>query len=264
MNQVCTVPSCPNPRPEHTSLCVNCTTLLSQDLDAALWLLQDLDTTIARQDAVIPPNSRGRSAETALPFKWHASEALWVLQNVTTTWARLVLEHTGFRPPADTSAFGAAGFLRAHVRSFATHPDAGEAVGELETAVRDALRAVDHPVDHRMYLGKCGDVAGHHGCQGRVYALPQQEEGTCDRCHATHPTRERRALMLRAMAGQKLTAQEMSTMLAAVGVEITVAQIQNVGRLRRITPTSSDKHGKRSYRVGDVLREFLGPDFLAA
>lgn len=261
---ICTVSDCPNPRPDHTGICINCATLLRGDIAATVWLLDDMDTTITRQDAVTPPGSRGPSAETALPFKWGASEARWVLANVVTTWARQLLHHTGYRPPTDTTAPAAARYLHRHARALATHPEAGEAVGEIGAAVADALRAVDHPTDRRMYLGKCGDIAGRHGCHGRVYALPRHDTGTCDRCATEHHTSERRAHMLRAMANQHLTAHEISTMLAGLGLQITVEQIQNVGRRRIITPVSRDKHGKRSYRVGDVLKQFLGPDFLAA
>ncbi|TKG58878.1 hypothetical protein [Prauserella endophytica] len=264
MNDTCSAPDCGNLRPQHQFVCVNCVHLLKQDLDAATWLLTDLDTTISRQDAIVPPGARGRSAETALPFKWAASEALWVLGNVVTTWARLIVESSGYRPADDHTALGAVRFLRAHADVLCLRDDAGDAIAELEAAVKDALRAVDHPTDVRIYLGKCGDITGQRGCPGRVYALPAKEHGQCERCGEQHLTRERRALMLRAMANQHLTAQEISTMLAAVGVQVSVDQIQNGGRKRRFTAVGKDPHGKRSYRVGDVLREFLGPDWLAA
>lgn len=265
MNELCTVPTCHNPRPSHSFVCVNCPSLLRQDLDSAEWLLTDLDVTISRQDAVNPPNStRSPSAETALPFKWVASEALWVLSNVVTTWARLLVESSGYRPPDDPTPMGAVRYLRTHLGAFTMREDAGEGMAEIEAAVKDALKAVDHPTDVRVFLGRCGHIAGQDGCLGRVYALPAKEHGQCDRCGANHLTRERRALMLRAMANQQLTAQEISTMLAAVGVELSVEQIRNVGRNRRIKAVAKDAHGKRTYRVGDVLKEFLGPDFLAA
>lgn len=261
---LCTVPRCANPRPEHQFVCVVCVQLLKKDLGEVPAMLVELEVTLTRQDVMSKSGTIGKSADTALPFKWGASDALWVLGNVITTWARMLVEHSGFRPPRSSSQVDAARFLLTYVQSLAMHPAAGEAVDEIESAVRNAMRSIDHPVDSRTYLGKCGDVAGVQGCQGRVYALPRQEHGLCETCGESHHARTRRALMLRAMANQELTAADMSTMLAGLGIEISVQQIQNVGRVGRIRSAGVDAHGKRSYRVGDVLKEFLGHDFLAA
>lgn len=265
---LCTVPRCGNPRPEHQFVCVTCVQLLKQDLGEVPSMLAELDVTITRQDVISRPGTIGKSADTALPFKWGASDALWVLGNVVTTWARMLVEHSGFRPPSDSSQVGAAKFLLTYVQSLAMHPAAGEAVDELESAVKNAQRAVDHPVDSRAYLGKCGHIAGESGCKGRVYALPKQDEGSCERCGTEHGVRERRAMMMRSMANRELTTQEISTLLAGLGIELSVEKIQkriqDVGRVGRIKARGKDVHGRRFYRVGDVLVEFLGPDFLAA
>jgi hypothetical protein len=266
--QLCTVPRCFNPRPGHQFVCMTCINLLKDDLALVPSMLAELDVTITRQDVMTRSGGGGRSSETALPFKWGASDALWVLGNVVTTWARLLVEHSGFRPPADSSQAGAAKFLRTYVQSLAMHPDVGEAVDEIESAVKNAQRAVDHPVDSRAYLGKCGDIAGERGCKGRVYALPREGSGTCDKCGELFDVRTRRALMLRSMANRELTSQDISTLLAGLGIELSVERIQkkiqDVGRVGRIKSRGKDVHGRRFYRVGDVLQELLGYDFLAA
>lgn len=261
---LCTVPRCGNPRPEHQYVCVTCVQMLKRDLNEVPSMLAELEVTITRQDVMSKGGTMAKSADTALPFKWGASDALWVLGNVITTWARMLVEHSGFRSPADSSQVGAAKFLLTYVQSLAMHPEAGQAVDEIESAVKNAMRSVDHPVDPRAFLGKCGDVDGAKGCRGRVYALPKEEFGTCERCGEHHHAQTRRSLMLRKMANHKLTASEIATMLAGVGVEISVKQIQDAGRNGCIIATGSDAHGKRSYRVADVLRAFQVPDFLNA
>jgi hypothetical protein len=260
---LCTVEHCGRPRPEYAFICASCAGQLRQDLGDIPALLDDLDITLSRQDVLLG-KSPSRSSVVPMPFKPATSETRWVLVNTVTTWVRLLHEETAAKSALPTDVRGCARWLLGYVRSVAMHPDAGEAADEIRSAVSDAYRAIDYVVDSRAYLGYCGDVAGRRGCRGKVYARPSAAVGTCDTCSEEYDVRSRRALMLRAMSNQKITAADIATMLQGLGIEISVQEIQNVGRTGRIKAVSKDAHGKRSYLVGDVLRVFLGAESLSA
>jgi hypothetical protein len=257
---------------------------LRQNLNRTPDLLADLDLTITRQDQLVGKSGRG-GGESALPFKPAASEARWVLVNVLTTWVRVLHEETGItemvgpvcrgacvhwscatvtRTRSPRTPEEAAVWLGRHYMSIALHPAGGEAVDEIADAVAAGVRAIDRPVDTRTYLGMCGDPAGRSGCQGRVYARPNRDQGFCDTCDTSHSVDYRRAVLVRSMATQRITALEISQILPKLGVELTVRQIQNAGRAGLIVAVSTDRHGKRRYLVWDVLRALLTPEALAA
>lgn len=261
---ICAAPGCDYPRPDFQFVCTNCERVLSKDLTEAPALLIDLDVSMAKLDKIgATPGPGGKGAEQPLPFKPAASEAKWVLANVITTWSRDLADHEGI-VVAWTDNVAAARWLLVNRRSLAMHPAAGEAVDEIAAAVANAMRAVDYPVDNRVYLGMCGDVAGLTGCRGKVYAGRQANIGSCDFCRKEHDARHRRTLMLRAMANKKITAAEIATVLARLGVEITVKDIQDHAKAGRLVAQGQDAHRRRAYFVGDVLRLFLGPGSLSA
>ncbi|GGM77105.1 hypothetical protein GCM10012275_54690 [Longimycelium tulufanense] len=273
MTAACVVPHCGRPAPG-AHLCPGCRDRLVADLrdiakhhpDGQPSLIAELDTTLARLAKTTAGRSgvRSRNADTPLPYHPGAAEARYVLTNTITTWARDVAETNPHLTFTADSVEAAAAWLAQFPNLLAIHPAAAELHDEITSAAHLARRVIDHAVDTRIYLGRCGDIAGRHGCPGVVYARRRADTGTCDTCGDEHDVHTRRAAMLRALANRTITAADISTSLARLGIEISVDDIQRRAKAGVLKPATVDVHRRRSYRVGDVLRVFLGPDALTA
>lgn len=260
---ICDVDGCD--RPTQDAICGTCITQLVTDLRqlAPGGLCSELEITLTRQSKMgNGAKVKTKASETPIPYNPEASEVRWVLDNTISTWARDVAETYPHLSLTATSTAEAAEWLAGLRGLLAEHPAAAQMHDEVTSIAHRVRITIDRPSDTRIYLGMCGDVAGRYGCLGRVYAGASFADGRCDRCQALHDVASRRARMLRALSNQKITAPEISRLLRALGVEVSVEEIQTVARNGKIKSVGMDRHKRRSYRVGDVIRVFVGPELL--
>jgi hypothetical protein len=204
-DQLCIAHGCASPRPEHQWLCSDCVRVLRQDLRDVPGLVDELQVTAIRWDVFSADDNR-RAAETPLPFKPQAGEALYVLASTMTAWVRALLHDNNGNVhliPADPTR--CAHLLLQHVQSLAMLPAAGEAVDEIRAAVKLAYRTVDRPPE-LLLAGVCEQCETEQGGHVALYARPQDAETACRGCGATHDVDERYEAMLDAAAMHLVTA----------------------------------------------------------
>ena len=191
----CYAPGCASPRPEHAFLCNDCVRVLTQDVASVPALVADLELTLSRQDRLGADGGR-RSAETALPYKIPASEALFLLGNTITTWCRHIAEERGLLLTSRPAVW-----LLANIQALAMSEGAGEAVDEIGYAVNQAMHVIDRPPS-MLFAGPCREA----GCIAYLYAMPAATTCECRECGAEHDVAERREWMIDAAAEQRVTA----------------------------------------------------------
>jgi hypothetical protein len=242
MTSTCTSPHCEYPTPEGAFICKICVQQLRRDLGGVPALIEDLHTTLSRQDKLGASGGR-RGGETALPFKPTASEALWVLINTVVVWARSL----DTQPVPDAPA-AAARWLLLNVNTAAAHPDAGQLVDEIASAVQKAYDVIDRPPD-LLLAGQCGD----EGCDEYLYANPDATYATCRGCGAEHSVEERRAWMVTAASHLSLPAVTcLSWVKQLMGKQIPRGTWDSWVARGRIAVHERDHAGNALYRFGDV------------
>lgn len=260
----CSVPRCGQEIPRDRFVCSDCVRVLRQDLVSVPALVDDLLTTISRQDVLGASGGR-RAAETALSWKEHASEALWDLNNTITTWTRDVLELRGLsseivdrsvdmQPTHHRVTISAARWLLANVESLAMQPDVGEAVDEIGAAVQRAYRAIDRPAE-KLLAGQC--LA--NDCPAYLYADPNAETVECPKCGAEHDMAERHAWMSAQAVEYRLPAAEAyGWVKMLLGKQLPESTWRRwltqpvIGDDPRLPHDDLDHVGRKLYRWGDV------------
>lgn len=240
----CSTPSCGYPAPEGAFVCKICVQAVTADLASVPALIDDLHTTMTRQDRIGATGGR-RGGETALPWKETAAETLWVLINTVVTWAREIDTE-----PVPDAPIGAARWLLAHVQDIARHPSAGQVVDEVAAAVRRAYEVIDRPPD-LLLAGQCGE----RDCNEYLYAGVSATATRCRGCGAEHSVAERRAWMMQYASEIALPA-----VMALAWVRLLMGKSIPRGTWdswvyktpHRITPVAQDHVGVPLYRFGDV------------
>src|SRR5262249_11506345 len=100
--KVSTMPACGNcdrPSSDGAELCSTCGDGLAERLGGVPELVEDLLVTLAKHDQLASGAGRGRN-EQPLPLRLDIPDAIWVLGNVLTTWARHVARTAGLRVDA--------------------------------------------------------------------------------------------------------------------------------------------------------------------
>lgn len=248
----CHAPGCATPRPQSAYLCRACVARLRTRLRDVPALYGELRRTYARLDAIGPPGVRAHRADP-LPWKPHAREALDVLTDVLTTWARETLTAGNHPQPLNG---GLPAWLAAHAHELAAHPDAGQAYDEITDAVTLAWRTIDTPPD-LLLAGVCG---AHHGtCRRVLYARPANTTVTCTACHTRHDVTRRRAAMIDA-ARDTLVSRVVALGWIRVLLDHTISDgTWRSWRSRgRVAPRGADMGGRDLYRFGDVYDAVSG------
>jgi hypothetical protein len=187
--------------------------VLKQDLVSTPALVEDLLTTIARQDVLGASGGR-KAAETAVPWKDHASRVLWDLNSTMTGWVRIMLEHYNLTSDVVDRAYdgipthhrvtiSASRWLVGNLNSLAMHEAAGEAVDEIGNVVMRAYNAIDRPPD-KLPAGQCLV----NECPAYLYADPHAETVECPKCQSVHDMAERHAWMSESATEYRVTATE--------------------------------------------------------
>lgn len=241
----CTNPSCaPYPAGEGAFVCKNCLHGLRRDLGDIPALIDDLHTTLSRQD-VLGSSSGRRASETSLPWKETASEALWVLIDTVMSAVRDLYE-PGM--PFPDAPIAGARWLLAHVTVVAASAEGGRLVDEVGSAVAKAYEAIDRPPD-RLVAGQCG----HKGCEEYLYARPDARHTACRSCGAIHEVGERRAWMVNYAAEMQLPAVlALQWVRTLMGKSIPRGTWDSWVARSRIGASSHDHVGVPLYRFGDV------------
>lgn len=259
MTNVCAVPRCGQVIAAAYFICSDCKRVLRQDLSSVPALVEDLLTTITRQDVLGASGGR-RAAETAIPWKDHATQVLWVLNSAMTGWVRVLLEHNNLRSEVVDRAYdgqathhrvtiSASRWLLAHITSLSLHEGAGEAVDEIGDAVQRAYQAIDRPPD-KLPAGQCM----FNDCPAYLYADPHAETVDCPKCGIVHDMAERRAWMSAQAIEYRLTGTE-----ALSWVRLLLGKAMPDGTWRRwmaesrIPHDDVDHFGHKLYRWGDVV-----------
>jgi len=261
MTDECPVPRCGQPRPKHAFICNDCRRVLKQDLASVPALVEDLLVTISRQDVLGATGGR-RAAETAVPWKAHASEVLYDLTTTVTLWTKLMLEHYQLSSEVIFRAYdglevphritiSAARWLWSNVNSLAMNEAAGDAVDEIAVAVGRAYSAIDRPAE-KLAAGQCLV----DGCEAYMYAEPTAKTVDCPKCGSTHDMAELRAWMSEAASERRVTATE-----ALSWVRLLLGKPMPDGTWRRWLAEGRLHHddnnhlGHKLYRWGDVVEE---------
>lgn len=178
--RTCLVEDCGNPMPtgDNSTACPRCWALLERHLAQMPALVNDLNTTITRQDRVEtyrPGGKRGvveREDHDGLgvqeqpnPFHEAASDALALLRTTLWPWVRAGMDaHPQLRVRTardDVTALAIAA-LALH-GWMQTQEDGHEAISEISYSVRQARRAIDRAPE-RHYAGICSARFG--SCPG--------------------------------------------------------------------------------------------------
>lgn len=230
-------------------LCSTCGIALRIDLGDVPALIDDLNITLARWDR-IGDTSIHRGGEHPLPFRPHASEALWVLHSTLTSWATELTG--GTLHPRDTPTL--ARWLYGQLDRIRLHHDAATIADELTYAIREARRAVDRPNDHRLFLGRCGADHESKPCPEELHGLPWQHTVQCPTCGTEWGIRERREWLQRAAHDYLGTAPEIAGFLRITGVRCTPEMIRGYAARDRLPKRGTNQQGHPLYRIRDVLQ----------
>lgn len=255
---LCAAPRCPY-NALNGFLCRNCTDLLTHDLQAIPWLLDELEVTLSRQDKLAESSDRS-SDEQPLPLNMRAVEVRIDLNAVLAAWAL----HTagrfgGLDRTVVWTELRLSQYLLAHVDDMLTDPAAGQIADEINDIRRRAERAIDKPVP-MVYVGPC-DL-----CDKDLYARPSAAEVQCKNpdCEEIYPIEARRRWLLGKAEDQLLPATEMSRALSGLLQKpITGSMLRGYAHRGRITAHPPiKKDGPPLYRVGEVrdvlLEELAG------
>lgn len=244
-------------------LCRWCADDLARHLGNVRHLVSELDITVTRQARFSDGVAVTTSGPAPLPFDPHASDALDILHNTLTTWARDVADRLGHAlDPADSSA-SVAGWLRVRRETLRAHPAAGELADEITHAVVHAWQAVDRSPG-RVYIGPCGAEADTGPCPLDLYGRadpdrpgrldPRQSVVRCQ-CGAQWDASQRRAWLLDRLNESLATAKEIASAVGMVGDrpvnEKTIRTWHHNGRLPE---RGRNSHGVPLHRIGDVVR----------
>lgn len=258
MSTLCTAPACQLPA-LNGFLCRNCTDVLTRDLKAIPWLLEELEVTLSRQDRLSEGSDRS-SDEQPLPLNMRAVEVRIDLNAVLAAWAlHTAGRFDGLDRTVVWTELRLAQYLLAHVGDLLTDPAAGQCADEISDIRRRAQRAIDKPVQ-QVFAGPC-DL-----CARDLYAHPSKAEVKCKNpeCEAIYPIEARRRWLLGKAEDQLLPATEMSRALSGLLQKpITGSMLRGYAHRGRITAHPPiKKDGPALYRVGEV-RDILLDDLAA-
>lgn len=252
---ICSAPRCGRPSP-HGYLCPDCRRTLVNDLEALPSILDDLETTVCRQDR-FGDSSRRPGDERPLPFRVFALEARRDVCATVVQWGFHVWARTGrlapprfwFKPEK------VAGWLTTAISDVDSDPLAGTLADEIGWARVLGQRATDRPAELK-YGGPCDE------CGSDLYAHADAPEVECRACNAAYRLETRRTWLLQQAEAHLLTATEMSRALPGLlpkdkrGEQppLTAAMIRSWAHRGRIMqhPPHPRKPNDPLYRVGDV------------
>lgn len=256
--QIC---KCGRPTRDAAFVCDGCLNDLTNDLNEAPGLDEELEVTVTRQRGAAIAGGSANSGESALPWHDKASEVQRELHATLSTWVRLCHE-SGVRHqsrtddlPSDRIA-GMARWLLWRVDGLAFHEAGYEAVRDISRATERARNIVFFKPQPRMYLGPCGAAHYDGPCPGDVYANSGQQYGYCDLCGDPHPVDVRRSDMERKLDDKLVTAAEIAHLATYLGLQADRERVRNLvnqwHKREKVTARGHDAKGDPRFRYGEV------------
>lgn len=264
-----------------TFMGARCWAELEQRLADVPWLIEELDTTLSRQDKV--SGSVGfisGTAERPLPLNLAASDAALWMRDRMASWVRDLWETHAPRVDGEPvpievafTAVGLSAWLLEHGTWIRLHPAADELWGEIVSDIRQALRAVNVAPD-KVYLGMCSAVfEGEAGvpveCPEDLYGRRDRDTVRCRTCGTEHDVAARREVLARAIEDEWVPIGDLVGLLNGDGQRVTSSMIRNLkhrGRIRAmvkvLAPNGVEQIRSRApgdedrpdvFRVGEVL-----------
>ncbi|GAB3166675.1 hypothetical protein GCM10027059_26000 [Myceligenerans halotolerans] len=287
MDQLCMVEDCDRGVPDTAYVCPQCGDRLRRLLDGLVDRpvarphvqqrvagssfetesvptgLPEIDPGLATQLVETMANvSTSVRAIGRLPYRYQTGEARWTLRDAMTAVADEIARTRGLFRPLDTMQ-ALATWLSTQIDWMRHQPSGGDLIGDLTSAVRQAVRAIDN-APARVAIGACdATIADEEGasveCQAPLYAREGDVEIECPRCGTTHRTAETWDRMLARSEDLLLTRMEIVRALAGFGVNVSEKRLEHWaarGRLPR-RGMSTGRPARPLYRLGDV-RDLLG------
>lgn len=244
-------------------LCRWCADELARQLASVAAVAEELNITVSRLARFAQSVPVATSGPAPLPFDPNASDALGILHNTLSTWARDIAGRLGHALDADPSAASVARWLRARRDAIRSHPAAGELADEITHAVVHAWQAVDR-APGRVYVGPCGADTDTGPCPLDLYGRadpsrpgrldPRQSVVRCQ-CGAQWNASKRRAWLLDRLNDSLATAREIASAVGMIGElpvnEKTIRTWHNRGR---IVARGHNPAGVPLHRIGDVVQ----------
>lgn len=261
MSETLCVTNCGRPA-EGYYLCRGCAEQLGTHLASIATLTTELDTNAARLARTSQPVPVATSGPAPLPFDPRAVEAMSVLHNTVTTWARILSEHTGHPVTGDTDT-EMAQWLRARMPTIRIHPAAAEITDEISHAVTNGWQAVDR-APGKIYIGPCGADLDGGPCMRDLYARadparpgrpdPRQTTVRCP-CGAQWDAEQRRAWVLDRLHESLATAREIASAVGMInGRHVNERTIRTWHHRGRIIARGHNANGVPLHRIGDVAQ----------
>lgn len=239
------------PVTDNATLCYGCTSALREALLDCVVYAAELEVTASRQTA--SGRAGGAAVDQPLPFDEKASDAAHALRNMLTGWVRLCGEADDMTGPlpADTSS-ACADWLAARVPALRRFEVAAELLADVQGAVRQAKRLVDHHPPERVFLGPCNAESEDRCCLAWLYARRDAARVVCWNCGAEHDVEVRRAWLLKLAEDRLAPASEISRALHGWGVDVKPSLIWKWAERGRLAVKGTDARNRPLYRVGDV------------
>jgi hypothetical protein len=211
-------------------------------------LYNELEIAITRQDR-FGDRIRSGTSEAPLLFNASASENRSVIDNTIITWSRHITEQTGRTLPKHVGECMRWLAKEEQIRWLRYRAEVAEAFDELDYAAQLVIRTIDAPAS-RWYAGPCGC----DGCEADLYGRAGAKTLHCRDCGAQAHADDRRQWLLRQADNTLGTAAELARFVTAMRSElVTSAQVRGLAHRGRITAHGTDRLGRPTYRVGDVL-----------
>lgn len=261
---------------------------LAWDLQVGVSRQDRITRPLGRPDVTDRDDVRqwpGTLRPTAIPYADVPSAAAGALHTVLKRWADRVAAETGLQswtssghlgptcarchhftcqlirppvlPPTGPGQLAElARWLRPRVGWLRHHPRGQDAYDEIITAVCDARRAVDRPVN-RTYVGPCDT------CGADMYVRQGASAVVCGECSEAYDVETRRRWLLAAAEDVLGTTTEIARALTSLAAPVTEEMIRGYAHRGRLLARGHRTAGHRSvpiYRLGDVANIIAGID----
>ena len=241
----CAVSVCDKPTSESAYVCGDCMTLLEQALTESTWMVDELNVTITRQQAVRTDGEASGSGDRPVPFHIKAAEVLSNYHGTLGSWVRMLAEeNAGWSLPADNLT-AISTWLLHRMTTIAGHAAGGDLVDEVMQHRAAALWVIDRPAE-RVYAGPCE-------CGADLYAKPGNPEAQCRECNGTYPVEAMQEWMRGQVSVLLVTAREASGLLSRFGYETKQKTIDTWHQRKKVVAKGHDAKGSRLYTFGDLV-----------
>ena len=258
-------------------ICWDCTGAFRDELRKVPGLVAQIETTIARLDAMSAPSAKvhGQGEEPAV-WNDRASRALAKLRNELVNAVRELCEDRkvaylplGFQVRADfigplpvgvrrvprhhvDTTNGVALWLAQHVTSVMLSEGGAETVTNIRYRIKQARKVTDRPRE-RAYIGQCKNITDGDQCFEDVFAYDNAEFVRCHACGATHDVGIRKATAFEEARMMHGTATEIARLLPHFAQRPIRENTIRKWAERGLILGFKDGWGRTVYRIGDVI-----------